>query len=706
MLRALALVASLGCVACPPATPGEGEGEGDPIGEGEGEGDPPRPSIAINELRCANEVIELFNTGAAAVDLGALLVSDAGAAGANRQALAGTLAAGAFLDVPLAFGLACAGASVDLLLAADGSMVDAMTAPAMASDQSWGRLPDGNGAPALNTPTPAAANQAWRDASDLVFAPTSAPMVVRLTVGAAEQQALEDQPYLYVAATFQATVDEDGTSVTDAPLQVGVRIKGKLGSFRGCPFSCGEKSAFKIDINRAVVDQRWRRIEKLNLNNQVQDASRTHEWLSYEIFREVGVPAPRTGYAQLIVNDEDYGLYAVVEDHDDPFLDNHWPQGTLALYEGEYGQDLFPGTADDFDVDVGSDTDRGPLVALIDAVDAAPVVGFYDAMADQLDWDEVLHALATEIFVGHWDGYAPTRNNYFLHVDDNQRWTIIPWGTDQTFDYPWPLYEGAGLLFERCRADPTCLDAYSAALGDVAAATLARDFPTELRALAERLQPWADGDPRASPTDLSGYAEAALAFLEARGREVAEEVVCQGGAADIDGDGQACSLDCDESDDRRFVGGDDSCPGGAADGVDNDCNQLVDDGAGCPDCIDQVVGASGYSFCRAPRPYDGAAANCAARGGVLAMVSTQGEWDQVYQAATQVMGMADTWIGLDDRVQEGEFRWADGSALGFDAWAPGEPNDYQSAEDCAEARPDGLWNDLFCDAALPSICEL
>lgn len=704
----LPIAASLLLASCP-APPAEGEGEpaeGEGEGEGEeGEGEGEAGSVVLNELRCGDDLVELFNPGAAPAPLASLSLGT-GAAD-PRQALAGTLAPGAFLDVALDAGLPCGGGAVQLLRATDGALLDELTIPAMASDQSWGRLPDGSGAPALNTPTPQAPNRPWRDPSDAVFTTSTAPLVVRLTVGVDDQAALEAAPYEWVPASFEATVDEAGTPVTDAPLQVSIRIKGKLGSFRGCPFSCGDKSSFKIDFNQVVAGQQWRRIEKLNLNNQVQDPARTHEWLAYEVFREAGVPAPRTGYARLLVNDEDFGLYALIEDRDDPFLDNHYPQGTRALFEGEYGQDLFPGAENELDLDEGLETDRLALAELIDAIDAAPDVGFYGALAGRLDWSEILPMMATEIFIGHWDGYAPTRNNYFLHLDDLDRWTLLPWGTDQTFADSWPLFDGNGLLMERCRADDACLNAYTAALRDVAAATAARDFGTELRALAVRLQPLADSDPRADATDLSAWAESALDFLQARVAEVQGELGCMdSSAADTDGDGRACSFDCDESDPLRYVGGDDSCPGGVSDGVDNDCNGRVDDGADCPDCTARVIGASSYAFCRAPRSYDAAAMNCLAQGGSLAVLETEAEWLALYPASVELLGGVDTWIGLDDSVEEGTFLWSDGSALGWDAWASGEPNDWGDAEDCAEARPDGQWNDLFCDAELPSLCEL
>jgi len=62
-----------------------------------------------------------------------------------------------------------------------------------------------------------------------------------------------------------------------------------------------------------------RSLEQLNtwfevaLNNMVQDPSLIHEQLAYMLFRDAGVPAPRSGYARVFVNGELYGLYATIE---------------------------------------------------------------------------------------------------------------------------------------------------------------------------------------------------------------------------------------------------------------------------------------------------------------------------------------------------------------------------------------------------------
>ena len=65
------------------------------------------------------------------------------------------------------------------------------------------------------------------------------------------------------------------------------------------------------------------------------------------------------------------------------------------------------------------------------------------------------------------------------------------------------------------------------------------------------------------------------------------------------------------------------------------------------------------------------------------------------------------WVGLNDLEEEGVWAWSDGSALDFEAWNDGEPND-SGGEDCGHLSTwgDGGWNDIPCTDAFPQICQL
>ena len=59
----------------------------------------------------------------------------------------------------------------------------------------------------------------------------------------------------------------------------------------------------------------------MTLNNMIEDPSMTHETLAYEVAREAGVPAPRSGLHRCLVNGHDYGMHLDLETIDDQALE-------------------------------------------------------------------------------------------------------------------------------------------------------------------------------------------------------------------------------------------------------------------------------------------------------------------------------------------------------------------------------------------------
>src|SRR5207253_8340208 len=76
---------------------------------------------------------------------------------------------------------------------------------------------------------------------------------------------------------------------------VAVRYKGN-GTFLGSRNS--DKKSMKVDLNKFVKGQKLAEITTLNLHNGVTDASYMNEALAYKLYRDAGVPAPRTAYTR------------------------------------------------------------------------------------------------------------------------------------------------------------------------------------------------------------------------------------------------------------------------------------------------------------------------------------------------------------------------------------------------------------------------
>ncbi|XP_060068765.1 lactose-binding lectin l-2-like [Ylistrum balloti] len=67
------------------------------------------------------------------------------------------------------------------------------------------------------------------------------------------------------------------------------------------------------------------------------------------------------------------------------------------------------------------------------------------------------------------------------------------------------------------------------------------------------------------------------------------------------------------------------------------------------------------------------------------------------------------WVGAHDTEQEGTWEWDDGVPLGKDVWdwAPGEPNNYGSGQDCMGICHGSRnnWDDKKCTIEIGFICQ-
>lgn len=294
---------------------------------------------------------------------------------------------------------------------------------------------------------------------------------VHLTIPPSSMEQISGDLYAprpYVPVTFSMSyADPAGFSRSYGPWNVSLKVKGMFGSFRNLP--AGEKAGLKIKFPSG---RRPDGLKKFTLNNMVQDGSMVREALAYHVFREMGVAAPRVGYARVTINGVYYGIYLNVETMDDVALPR-WFGSTGHLYEGSYGN-WFGEVADPFsghyEVDEGDEEDRADLQELINAARSRPK-GWLERMERVADLEQMTVMWACEWFTGHWDGYSQhLPNNYYLHADASGRFTMLPWGADQTFTWAARFNDAPDhFIFNNCLRDPIGRAMYTDALHAVAA---------------------------------------------------------------------------------------------------------------------------------------------------------------------------------------------------------------------------------------------
>jgi hypothetical protein len=595
------------------------------------------------------------------------------------------------------FGLRCGEESAILLFAE--RVVDVAPVAELPEGATLGRIPDGQGAFVSTLPTPQLPNVRFEPPPDIeLFDPFGAEVQIALEADEAELARLRTDPKNYVKA--KVTFQKDGQSTP--PVRIGLRLKGNYGSFR--PLE--KKAAFRLNFAKYESDQTAFGLTHLVLNNMVSDKSSVSEWLAYGLFRAVGVPTPRLGYVSVTLNGEPYGTYLALEStSDEAFLGRHFAS-SRALYEGEYGDDLFPASSKAFDLDYSDGSDFSAIEELVRAVEGAPDQGFYQALAERIDWDEVLRAMATEVFIGHWDGYVGNRNNYFLHADRQGRFSLLPWGVDHDFIRGSGLFSGRGRLLQRCLRDAECVDAWVHALEEVSASAqrlLSDGLEAHMTELVELNVRRFAADPRQEwpASGISALARASLRFVRDRIGLVENTLAClRDPASDLDGDGKSCALDCDETSSAIHFGAPDVC----GDGIDQNCDGFPDDARDCPACVEDPA-LPGKLFCRNETTWAEQRASCAGLGAHLVTIDDADEDAAMYERAKFWFPGAFPWMGLHREETEAPFLWSDGRPPAYLHFRQGEPR-AEAGADCVHLHGrDGTWMSDDCNGVQPAVCE-
>ncbi len=333
---------------------------------------------------------------------------------------------------------------------------------------------------------------------------------VDITMTPEAEAALRNEPRVYQPATIKLTTERGATSIYN----VGLHIKGGWGSFR----SLDEKTGFKVKVDFSVKGQTIYGIKKFTLNNMVQDTSMLHEATAYRLFRAMGVPAPRIGYANVFFNGVGYGLHSNIETYDKPMLARWFPAGTAHLFEGAYGVEVGP----DMQVDEGSSTDLSDITELRN-LNALSGQEWFDKIRTRVDLNEMIMNWAVEHYIGHWDGY--TRgwpNNYYVHKDKNGLWTMHPWGTDQTWVSWNDLIDDGATMMTRCVQYDPCRELFEAAIAKIQAKLPSLALPTMVDRIWAKIQPSVLADPRKpyGYNDSLGAMQATKTWMTNRFQEV------------------------------------------------------------------------------------------------------------------------------------------------------------------------------------------
>lgn len=113
---------------------------------------------------------------------------------------------------------------------------------------------------------------------------------------------------------------------------VAIRSKGN-GTLSTVANNGSSRYSWKIEFDHYEDGKTYHGLDKLALNNLVQDNTYLKDYLAYEIMRQFGVAAPLCSFAYVKVNGEELGLYLAVESIEDGFLQRNFGSSHGHLYK-------------------------------------------------------------------------------------------------------------------------------------------------------------------------------------------------------------------------------------------------------------------------------------------------------------------------------------------------------------------------------------
>ncbi|MCF0132428.1 MAG: CotH kinase family protein, partial [Blautia sp.] len=127
---------------------------------------------------------------------------------------------------------------------------------------------------------------------------------------------------------------ESCTAIIDGEkyANIGIRAKGNtsLSSVRSLG---SQRYSFKLEFDQYVDGKNYYGLDKLCLNNLIQDNTMMKDFIVYQMMHDFGVESPLCSFVYITVNGEDWGLYLAVEGIEDAFLQRNYGADSGDLYK-------------------------------------------------------------------------------------------------------------------------------------------------------------------------------------------------------------------------------------------------------------------------------------------------------------------------------------------------------------------------------------
>ena len=122
--------------------------------------------------------------------------------------------------------------------------------------------------------------------------------------------------------------------VIDGESFKNVAIRGKGNTSLSSVQAFGnDRYSFKVEFDHYQSGATYHGLDKLSLNNLIQDNTYMKDYFAYTLMNRMGVAAPLCSFVQINVNGEPWGLYLAVEGVEDAFLQRNYGKDHGELYK-------------------------------------------------------------------------------------------------------------------------------------------------------------------------------------------------------------------------------------------------------------------------------------------------------------------------------------------------------------------------------------
>lgn len=244
-----------------------------------------------------------------------------------------------------------------------------------------------------------------------------------------------------------ATLTVDGKTYPN----VGIRFRG-MSSYGMVP--TGYKRSFNVSLDLADEDQEIGGYKTFNLLNCAGDAS----FMSTVLYSHIAsdyIPVPKANHVRVVINGESWGIYANVQQYDKTFISEHFDpsKGTRWKVSGSPGGDgglrYLGEDVEEYKrrYDMKSNDGKKAWAALIKlcrTLNETPLDQLESELEPMLDVDEALRFLALDVALVNSDGYWTRASDYYLFLDSEKRFHLIPHDMNEAFEGGRSLGRGPG----------------------------------------------------------------------------------------------------------------------------------------------------------------------------------------------------------------------------------------------------------------------